>query len=238
MTASRLRDVRLIDRSRCFQNSCLAATVVGLQQSKLDSLLRFVEDENERAETLAAFAIESIPTSAEATSRFVGASRFACAAEDVSEFPQRLGDALALTLEQLGYRSVIAAMERRVPWLAQSNDFPPVAEALDALRGRFLTSDFDGGLEADLADISALTATLFWLTRGCASLPQIYFVTASAPWVGSLCQYGVLHVEFFDASERTRFTGAAMGNGFEVTQECTDPYSCHGAINGRAIRFE
>lgn len=131
---------------------------------------------------------------------------------------------IATALRQLSeeYGSLTVLGDWNTPWLNQSNDYPPVAQALDFLRTQ-IDETFDGGFVLEGKEITRFIPHLFWLIRCNASLPEFMISFVRANFVVSICKYGVLHIAFYDGDERQAIMSFLRAKGFRVCEACADP---------------
>lgn len=174
------------------------------------------------------------PADASLLAGFTGQVLLAVDAEDAADdesVPGPLGHAVATWLESTGELALTAVLEKPVPWLSQSNDYPPVAAVLAGLRERFGDEAYAGALSAGSREgVAQLVGAMFWLGRCCGSLPQIHLVAPKRAWVATICQYGQLHVDRY--AEMPGFVAQACDAGLVEVSECRR----RGAIVSRALR--
>ncbi len=217
--------IRLVARKECFTNCYLAHLVASLQQAH--------EIEPEWRDPL---------TIDEKLSKLAGSTLLLqCRTPTLAEFPSTLGQVTARLMDALGIESLLAVMMVRCSWLAQRNDYAPVKAALERIE-QWLGSecDFEGGLLADRASMTELLETIFWLSRCCASLPDIYLAPPKEAFAFSVCKHGVLHLEPYSSSQRILLCGESSKLGFRLLtrgSSCDDSFSdIEGpAIPGRKI---
>jgi len=137
-------------------------------------------------------------------------------------------DQTGLTFVQVG---------RIAPWTSRRRRPPELAESSRRLRALGAGKGFNGALRADLASLGEVLEPLFWMERMDAGYGDVLFAPPAAPFTGSFCQYGNLHLHVYadDALLRT-LRHAADAAGFE---ELEDFSACGGeAIEGREIEID
>src|SRR5258708_465910 len=84
--------------------------------------------------------------------------------------------------------------EYKRAWRYQENPYPPVQDALAYLKECKVSKKFDGALDVPRSKWSIFFKHLFWLTRCNAALPTFHFMDAGQTLLGSICQYGNIHL--------------------------------------------
>ena len=80
-----------------------------------------------------------------------------------------------------------------------------------------------------------IIAPLFWPVRCDTDYPMIYFSAAAAPFIGSVCKYGNLHIHAGTAAYAAQLREAALRSGWIIAGSCDEPFSEDGSIEGRRL---
>jgi hypothetical protein len=105
-----------------------------------------------------------------------------------------LASELAKMIRRLTTGALIFCGDAQTPWRVQESDSPPAQVALGYLKANKVGKGFDGGLEVDPTELPKFIKHLFWLVRCHAALPVIHFMDLEQSFVGSVCQYGNVHI--------------------------------------------
>lgn len=148
-----------------------------------------------------------------------------------------LPGAVARMLEAVDQTGLAFVQVGRIaPWTSRRRRPPELVESSRRLRALGAGKGFNGALRADLASLGEVLEPLFWMERMDAGYGDVLFAPPSAPFTGSLCQYGNLHLHVY-AEDLLRTLGhAADAAGFD---ELEGFWACGGeAIEGRELRIE
>ena len=159
------------------------------------------------------------------------------ASRSFNEHIKKLGTELCKLTKELGYDILIFFGDTELAWLHQDNDYKPAKEAQQYLIENMIGKQFNGALQVDNSELLTFIKHLCWLTRCNASLPYIHFSDKGQNFIGSICQYGNIHIHtlneeadkslklFIDNSEFKYLDGNNCYNQFDETS----------AIPGRRI---
>lgn len=125
-------------------------------------------------------------------------------------------EGLRLLLDQ---EALIILADWPTPWLYQENDYPPAKRAYEFFQGKIETS-FNGGFELKSSELTGFIPHLFWLIRCNASLPEFRMTFPTSGMVISICQYGNLHLEFYDEKEQKKALKYFNSIGFFEVENC------------------
>ena len=106
-----------------------------------------------------------------------------------------LGIELAKLIKALHADTLVFLGDIETPWLHQSNEYKPVNEAQLYLAANKIGKRFNGALQVDTLELPVFIKHLSWLVRCNATLPYFHFIDEQQNIVGSICQYGNLHLE-------------------------------------------
>ncbi|MEO6149559.1 MAG: hypothetical protein ABIP28_05335 [Mucilaginibacter sp.] len=148
-----------------------------------------------------------------------------------------LGIELTKLITSFKTEALLFLGETKTPWLYQSNDYKPVKESLEYLSANKVSKSFNGALKVDLNDLPEFMKHFFWLVRCNASLPYFNFSDVGFNIVGSICQYGNLHLSILNEETDKVFENAILHTKFEMLDgnNCYEPFSKSGAISNRQI---
>lgn len=139
--------------------------------------------------------------------------------------PQAYITAIATMLESLRrslkQEHLLILGDWSTPWLNQENDYEPVANALNYLKEK-VDDDFNGGFVLKEKELEEFIPHLFWLVRCNASLPEFLMSYNNCSFIVSICQYGTVHFEFYDAKEKKNVLSILRSNGFTEVEDCRD----------------
>jgi hypothetical protein len=140
---------------------------------------------------------------------------------------QNLSKELDRLLNLIGIENILFLGEYRSAWRYHDNPYPPVQDALGYLVQNKVTKKFDGALDVSKNEWSSFFKHLFWLVRCNAALPTIYFVDNQQTMLGSMCQYGNLHLSTLNAEAGNRFLQAIDKTSFIelIGQKCFPSFS-------------
>lgn len=149
--------------------------------------------------------------------------------------PQKYLNDLSYSLSELSkeFGPLIILGDWNTPWLSQKNDYPLVVKATEYLHEK-IHEEFNGGFLLENNEILDFIPHLFWLIRYNASLPEFMMTFKKTKTVFSMCQYGVLHLEFYDSIEQSIILKFFDNKNFKEVKECNDPIEFDNC-NGRQI---
>ena len=105
-----------------------------------------------------------------------------------------LGVEIAKLTKALHAEALIFLGDTETSWQYQQRDYKPVKEAQDYLTKKKIGKRFNGALQVDTAEMPAFIKHLSWLIRCNAALPYFHFTDQGQNIVGSICQYGSVHL--------------------------------------------
>lgn len=150
-----------------------------------------------------------------------------------------LGSELTKMINALDFDSLIFLGDTNSAWLSQDNDFRPVKEALHFLADNKVGKRFNGALQVDKTALPGFIKHLSWLSRCNAALPYFYFLDAGQNIIGTICQYGNLHIDMVNKETDRIFKAIITKTQFEFLtgKICSGQFSKTGAIKGREITY-
>lgn len=146
-----------------------------------------------------------------------------------------LGLELPRLAEALSADSLIFLGDTETPWLYQKNDYGPAIEAQQYLRDKKIGKGFNGALQVDKAELPTFTKHLARLIRCNAALPYFHFTNQEQNMVGSICQFGNLHLDTLDKPTDKTFKSFIESSNFEYgnIKSCNNGLGKRSAISGR-----
>ncbi|WP_276503587.1 hypothetical protein [Terrimonas pollutisoli] len=150
-----------------------------------------------------------------------------------------LGSELTVIANALGFDTLIFLGDTNVAWLSQNNDFKPAKDALQFLTDNKVGKRFNGALQVDKAILPIFIKHLSWLSRCNAALPYFYFTDTGQNIIGTICQYGNLHIDTVNEKTDMIFKDVIIKTQFEFLTDkiCSEQFSNTGAIKGREITY-
>jgi hypothetical protein len=141
-----------------------------------------------------------------------------------------------LTLN-FGFDSLIFLGDVKIPWLYRDSDYKPAKEALQYLVDNKIGKRFEGALQVDTTQLPTFIKHLSWLVRCNTVLPYIHFTDKGQSLIGSICQYGNLHIDTLDKKADNILKTLVDKSKFEYLgdRNCYNKFSKTGAIKGRQI---
>jgi hypothetical protein len=125
-----------------------------------------------------------------------------------------LGTQLASLASNLGYDNLIFMGDVDTAWLRRFNTYENFQEALQYLVDSKITKRFNGALQVDIAEIPTFIKHLAWLVRTNGILPYVHFVDPEQNFIGSICQYGNLHLSTKNKTADKKFKDVITKSSF------------------------
>lgn len=146
-----------------------------------------------------------------------------------------LGIELAKLMKAFSADTLIFLGDSETPWLYQHNDYKPVKEAQQYLTDNKVGNRFNGALQVEITELSTFIKHLAWLIRCNAALPYFHFTDQGQNIVGSICQYGNLHLDTLNEQVDKTFKLLVDSSKFEYGDKnsCHNRFSKTSAISGR-----
>lgn len=179
------------------------------------------------------------PSDADRAIPFAGTLALGVADEELEleAYAAALPAAVVRLMEELRVEGITLLQRRSdAPWTAVL-DHPALAAAGRAFRALGEWKHFDGGVAADRESAAVVLGQLFHAVRRDMGLGEIYFALRGTPVVGSLCQYGNLHLEVYGGGGVDEVERAARRAGL-APAECMERWGDGGRIEGRQLRMD
>jgi hypothetical protein len=170
--------------------------------------------------------------------KYAGTSIFNFPPNDIDSYVETLAEGMVEMSEKLGWLSVFVLPDYSIPWLKQENDYAPVKRSLSYLQKVGVANDFAGGLNANEEDLKTLMKNLFWIFRCNASQAYCFLSAPEKALVIYLCQYGNLHFHFYSEQCKTETKKCLDDMGLIEVNECVEPFSASGSIEGRQMKLK
>jgi hypothetical protein len=140
-------------------------------------------------------------------------------------------------VKDLSLDNLIFLGDTETAWRYQSNDFKPVNEALQYLADNKIGKNFNGALQVQIEILPTFLKHLSWLSRCNASLPYFYFTDIKQNLIGTICQYGNLHIDTVNKQTDSLFKNIIASSKLQllIGQSCNNNFSKTGAIKHRQI---
>jgi hypothetical protein len=136
---------------------------------------------------------------------------------------------------RLGFEKLLFLGDAGIPWLHRDHDFKQAKEALQYLANHKIGKKFNGALQVDTAELPTFIKHLAWLVRTNAVLPYIHFIDPGQNVMGSICQYGNLHIYTINKKAVRHLKEFIGKSKFQDLRggECYNNFSKIAAIKGR-----
>ncbi len=131
-----------------------------------------------------------------------------------------LANSLSTLLQDMGYQQVIFIGDNTRPWLYQKNTYRPVRVAMEYLTANDISPSFNGGIIVNLPEEKAFIRHLYWLVGCNAALPYFHFLDPQQGIVGSLCQYGHIHLSSLTKEADRKINEALKGSDLIKIERC------------------
>ncbi|RCH56567.1 hypothetical protein DJ568_01530 [Mucilaginibacter hurinus] len=148
-----------------------------------------------------------------------------------------LGIQLTKLMLRLDVKELFFLGETRGAWLYQYNDYKPAKKALDYMANNGISERFNGAINVSLSELPEFIKHFFWLIRCNASLPYFYFCNNEFTVIGSICQYGNLHLSALNKKTDMLIKNAIRQTKFELLSgnTCYNSFEKSKAVAGRRI---
>ena len=159
----------------------------------------------------------------------------------IDRYVRRLARGLARLLPALGAGHwLVLPLQRRAWWAGATDErgaYPALARARSALPR--LPRRFAGGLRFGADSAEAAVRLWFWSRRRAAPAGDAWATAGTLPLMVSLCQYGNLHLEVYDAGLLRRLDEVAAACGLAPTpgSRCDDRFARRRQPAGPPPRF-
>jgi hypothetical protein len=145
-----------------------------------------------------------------------------------------LGTALTDLTTYMGFDKLIFLGDLDIAWLYRNHDFKPAKEGLNYLVENKIGKKFNGALQVDTTDLATFTKHLAWLIRSNAVLATVHFIDPGQNIIGTICQYGNLHIYTTDRKADKLFKEQITRTKLDyLTENCYNKFSKSSAIKGR-----
>ncbi|HEX7902323.1 MAG TPA: hypothetical protein VF487_00490 [Chitinophagaceae bacterium] len=123
-----------------------------------------------------------------------------------------------------------------IPWLQQNHDFKQAKEGLQYLASKKVGKKFNGAVQVDTSELPTFIKHLVWLVRTNAVLPYVHFIDPKQNIIGTICQYGNIHIWTVNRRADKQLKEAVSETLFGyLTENCYNRFSKKSAIKGRQI---
>jgi hypothetical protein len=151
-----------------------------------------------------------------------------------------VGIELTLLMEAMDIDSLIFLGDTDIAWLFRESDYKPAQEALQFLKDHKVGKRFNGALQVAKATLPSFIRHLCWLVRCNGVLPYIYFTDPAQRILGTICQYGNLHMNAINKTAEADLKRLIPKSKFSYLKngKCQELFSASGTIKGRAIKVK
>jgi len=148
-----------------------------------------------------------------------------------------LGAAVADLTKQFGADTLIFLGDSDIPWLYGSHDFKQAKEALQYLFDKKIGKKFNGAIQVELAALPVFIQHLTWLVRTNAISSYVHFIDPQQNILGTICQYGNLHLYALNKKVTPRLKELISRSIFQYVKDeiCVEKFSVAGVIKGRQM---
>ena len=157
--------------------------------------------------------------------------------ESVSKFHQNIGKLSHQLFKLLDWSEVLLISDSTRPYLAQTNDYPPVTNAEKTLFKLGFDRKLTDGIIVSMPVVDSLFSSFFRIVRYNASSPYIFFSSPKSSIIGTLCKYGNFHFELYDQTEEEKLMSAIDESEFSLIENgiCEENFSPDTSIEGRQL---
>lgn len=148
---------------------------------------------------------------------------------------QAMAGAIAGLMSALHAEDLLFMGGSATPWRYQQNAYEPVADALSYLAAQRIGRAFNGGIMVDAPSLPVFLPHLMWIIAGNAALPEIYFTDRAQQVLGTLCQYGNLHLYILDTACLERVDAWIAGSDLQDISAVGCSYSATDMPEGRGL---
>ena len=133
--------------------------------------------------------------------------------------------------KDLGFESLVFLGDNKNYWLTklslERNDYKLLKDALQYMLDNKIGKKFNGALEVDNLVLPEFIKHFFCLVRCDASLPYFHFMDTEQNFVGSICQYGNLHLDTLNKMTDSRFNEELAKTKFKIVEDgkCVPAFS-------------
>lgn len=126
-------------------------------------------------------------------------------AKSYNGYLKLIGTELRDLAAQLNADSLIFLGDIDLPWRYRDDDYKPAKEALEYLADNKIGKRFRGAIEVTKSELPTFMKHLAWLVSRNAVLPYVHFTDPEQTFMGSICQYGSLHISTKNKKTDTLF---------------------------------
>jgi hypothetical protein len=148
-----------------------------------------------------------------------------------------LGTEINNLTTHLGFDKLIFLGESNLPWLYRDYDFKQAKEGQQYLVDNKIGKKFNGALQVDTSALPMFIKHLAWMVRTNAVLACVHFIDPGQNIIGTICQYGNLHIYTINKKVNSRLKEIIDKSKFQyLTDEiCYSKFSKSISIKGRRI---
>ena len=125
--------------------------------------------------------------------------------------------------KDLGFESLIFLGDNQNYWLTklslERNDYKLLKDALKYLLDNKIGKRFNGALDVDNLKLPVFIKHFFCLVRCDASLPYFHYMDKGQNFIGSICQYGNVHLDTLNKKTDSRFKKELAKTKFKIIED-------------------
>ena len=146
---------------------------------------------------------------------------------------------LTTLTKNLGFENLIFLGDNKNYWLTklslERTDYKLLKDALQYLLDNKIGKRFNGALKVGNLELSEFIKHFFCLVRCDASLPYFHFIDSGQNFVGSICQYGNLHLDTLNKKTDSHFNEVLAKTKFKIVEDgkCFAAFSKSSKITTR-----
>lgn len=153
--------------------------------------------------------------------KFVASATLVSSQKESSAYLNDVSKALIDYSKQFNLGKLLVLGVWTDPWLNPENDCARFVEALDYF-GKFVDSKFAGGFFVEEKELPNFIPHLFCLTRYNALLPDYSMAFEHSKTILTICRYGVIHLEFYDTTEKKQLLNFFLERNFLKVDSCQE----------------
>jgi hypothetical protein len=137
----------------------------------------------------------------------------------------------------LGFDKLIFLAESNLPWLYRNHDFKQAKERQQYLVDNKIGKKFNGPLQVDTSALPMFIKHLAWMVRTNAVLACVHFIDPGQNIIGTICQYGNLHIYTVNKKIDSRLKEIIDKSNFQYLTDgiCYNKFSKSSVIKGRRV---
>ncbi len=142
-------------------------------------------------------------------------------------YARLLATEVAKLFRKMHFEKLYFLSDQNIPWLYRIDyGYKYVNQAFDYLKENNVSKTFSGALELDLNQLPEFIKNLYWLVRCNGIITYVYFIDEGSNVLGSICQYGSVHLNILNEKADSDFLLALNKTKFiQLRNDCKDQLS-------------